>query len=47
VATSTVFDLRSYSGKMLRGNAYIRLKSFDGLTASIKILQLSFIDIKE
>ena len=44
--SSTVFDLRPYFNKMLRGEIHIALMSSDGLNSSIKISEISFIKIK-
>jgi hypothetical protein len=43
---ATPFDLRTFSGKMLRGEVYIELISSDGLPSSFNLFEISFVKIK-
>jgi hypothetical protein len=45
IVNSIVFDLHSYAGKMLRGEAYIGLKNVDGKPSSIRITAIFFVKI--
>ncbi|MEM2180846.1 MAG: glycosyltransferase family 39 protein [Nitrososphaeria archaeon] len=44
--TITSFDLHPYAGRILRGDAFIGLKSTDGTPSSILIQQIVFIKVK-
>jgi ABC-type antimicrobial peptide transport system permease subunit len=39
---NSTFDLSSYSGRILRGDAYLSIVSFDGTPASINITEIAF-----
>jgi len=39
---NSTFDLTSYAGRSLRGDAYLAIRSFDGTQASVNITEIAF-----